>query len=101
MKNREIIENIWKILPGDGNQKREVSSQNGRVGISVVGEPHNKLFSSKAMLLTYEFVEGVVWRGDPLDLGAYHLLLVARQFLKSSVDQELVALTDDLLAHVG
>ena len=53
------------------------------------------------MLLTYEFVEGVVWRGDPLDLGAYHLLLVARQFLKSSVDQELVALTDDLLAHVG
>ena len=34
MKNREIIENLWKILPGDGSQKREVSGQNGRVGIS-------------------------------------------------------------------
>ena len=35
MKNREIIENVWKILPGDGSQKQEVSGQNGRVGISV------------------------------------------------------------------
>ena len=34
MKNREIIENVWKILLGDGTQKREVSGQNGRVGIS-------------------------------------------------------------------
>ena len=34
MKNREIIENVWKISPGDGSQKREVSGQNGRVGIS-------------------------------------------------------------------
>ena len=32
MKNREIMDNawkIWKILPGDGSQKREVSGQNG------------------------------------------------------------------------
>ena len=34
VKNREIIENVWKISPGDGSQKREVSGQNGRVGIS-------------------------------------------------------------------
>ena len=25
MKNWEIIENVWKILPGDGSQKQEVS----------------------------------------------------------------------------
>ena len=34
VKNREIIENVWKILPRDGSQKREVSGQNGKVGIS-------------------------------------------------------------------
>ena len=34
VKNREIIENVWKILPGGGSQKWEVSGQNGRVGIS-------------------------------------------------------------------
>ena len=34
MKNRENIKNVWKILPVDGSQKREVSDQNGRVGIS-------------------------------------------------------------------
>ena len=34
VKDREIIENVWKILPGDGSQKQEVSGQNGRVGIS-------------------------------------------------------------------
>ena len=34
MKNQEIIENVRKILSGDGSQKREVSGQNGRVGIS-------------------------------------------------------------------
>ena len=29
VKNREImIENVWKMLPGDGSQKREVSGQN-------------------------------------------------------------------------
>ena len=36
LKNWEIIENVRKILPGDGSQKREVSGQNRRVGISVV-----------------------------------------------------------------
>ena len=36
VKNRDIIENVWKILPGDGSQKREVSGQNGRVGISAL-----------------------------------------------------------------
>ena len=36
VKNREIIENVWKILPGNGSQKREVSGQNRRVGISAV-----------------------------------------------------------------
>ena len=34
MKNRDIVENVWKILLEDGSQKREVSGQNGRVGIS-------------------------------------------------------------------
>ena len=28
MKNKEILENVWKILLGDGSQKREVSGQN-------------------------------------------------------------------------
>ena len=37
VKNREIIEDVWEILLGDGSQKREVSGQNGRVGISAFG----------------------------------------------------------------
>ena len=36
VKNRVIIENVWKILSGDGSQKREASGQNRRVGISVI-----------------------------------------------------------------
>ena len=39
VKNREIIENVWKTLPGDGSQKREVSGQNRRVGISAPPPP--------------------------------------------------------------
>ena len=49
MKNREIIENVRKILLGDCSQKREVSGQNGRVGISV--ECHKKSWCHKKLLL--------------------------------------------------
>ena len=32
MKNRDIVENVWKILLEDGSQKWEVSGQNGGGG---------------------------------------------------------------------
>ena len=53
VRNREIVENVWKILLGDGSPKREVSGQNGRVGIFVLLRKFKALDITKRPLNTF------------------------------------------------
>ena len=62
MKNPEIIENVWKILPGDGSQKREVSGQNGRVGISGFVTLSSTFPSSLLKLSVLVYVPGSIFK---------------------------------------